>query len=90
MKGNEPNSLYVFEYAGVSDTGEGQIRKADGSLVKVEYSYSTPRLFNYDDLKAAGTVIPKYTASMNNNFTYKGLGLSFLFVYQGGRRYAQR
>ncbi|MFJ1410061.1 SusC/RagA family TonB-linked outer membrane protein [Capnocytophaga canimorsus] len=84
MKGNEPNSLYVFEYAGVSDTGEGQIRKADGSLVKVEYSYSTPRLFNYDDLKAVGTVIPKYAASMNNNFTYKGVGLSFLFVYQGG------
>ncbi|MFK8303030.1 SusC/RagA family TonB-linked outer membrane protein [Capnocytophaga stomatis] len=84
IKGSEPNSLYVFDYEGVSDTGEGQIRKADGNIVKVDYSYDPPGLFNYDDLKPVGTVVPKYVASVNNNFSYKGIGLSFLFVYQGG------
>lgn len=84
IEGSEPNSLYTFDYAGVSDTGDAQIRKADGSLVKVQYNYEAPDLFNYDDLKPAGTILPKYVASINNNFSYKGIRLSFLFLYQGG------
>ncbi|MFJ1426389.1 SusC/RagA family TonB-linked outer membrane protein [Capnocytophaga canimorsus] len=84
IKDSEPNSLYVFDYGGVSDTGDAQIRKADGSLVKVQNNYQAPNLFNYDDLKPAGTVLPKYVASINNNFSYKGIRLSFLFLYQGG------
>ena len=84
LKGSEPNSLYVFDYAGLDNQGYAQIRKADGNIVKIDNTLAAPNLLVFDDLKLAGTTRPKYLASVNNNIYYKGFGLSFLFVYQGG------
>lgn len=88
--GYEPNSIFVFEWAGVDDKGNGLIRRGNGDLVAISPSnyeggtfhpYYTPEIA---DLKHAGTVLPKMTSTMTNNFSYKNLSLSFMFVYQGG------
>ena len=83
IKGFEPNSIMVLDYAGVDNEGYGLIRKKDGSLVQI-----TDRIyrevFSKEDLVSGGTTLPKYTSSINNNFYYKGFGLSFMFIYQGG------
>lgn len=84
LKDAEPRSLYVFDYAGVNDLGQGQIRKSDGTLVAVDNTVNPIYALEFDDLKSAGTTVPKHVASLNNNITYKGFGLSFLFIYQGG------
>ncbi len=83
VKGFEPNSILVLDYAGLDDEGYGLIRKADGSLVRVNDDSFSVR-FAQSDLISGGTTLPKYTASLNNNLFYKGFGLSFMFVYQGG------
>lgn len=84
FEGQEPNSLYILNYAGVNNQGQGQIQKADGTILAVATDGSINDLISYDDLVSAGAVMPKYVASVNNNIRYKGFGLSFLFLYQGG------
>ncbi|MDO4228447.1 MAG: SusC/RagA family TonB-linked outer membrane protein [Capnocytophaga sp.] len=84
LKNNEPNSIYVFDYAGVNSNGLGQIRKTDGTLVEIGNTLNPIYAVTFDDLKSAGTTMPKYVASINNNFSYKGISLSLLFIYQGG------
>ncbi|QOW08858.1 SusC/RagA family TonB-linked outer membrane protein [Kaistella flava (ex Peng et al. 2021)] len=83
IQGFEPNSIMVLDYAGVDDQGYGLIRTQDGSLVQVTNN-SFGEKFSKADLVSGGTTLPKYTSSINNNFFYKGFGLSFMFVYQGG------
>ena len=83
IKGYEPNSLLVLDYAGVDNQGFGLIRKKDGSLVRLDQNSFNVQ-FSPDDLVSGGTTLPKYTASLNNTVNYKGFGLSFMFVYQGG------
>ena len=84
FKGFEPNSLMVFEFAGIDNEGYGLIRKADGTLVPIKDDPFLGSKFNIEDMKSAGSVNPKHVASFTNNFNYKNFGLSMLFVYQGG------
>ena len=83
IEGFEPNSILVLDYAGLDAQGNAQIRKKDGSLVSLTQN-SFGLNFSQDDLVSGGTTLPKYTSSINNNLYYKGFGLSFMFVYQGG------
>lgn len=83
IEGFEPNSILVLDYAGLDAQGNAQIRKKDGSLVSLTQN-SFGLKFSQDDLISGGTTLPKYTSSINNNLYYKGFGLSFMFVYQGG------
>ncbi|MDO5106209.1 SusC/RagA family TonB-linked outer membrane protein [Capnocytophaga sp.] len=84
IEGQAPRSLYVYQFAGLDNEGYAQIRKLDGSLVKVDITPSANDLLTFDDLKWAGHTIPTHVVSMNNNIAYKGLALSFLMIYQGG------
>lgn len=83
MEGYEPNSILVLDYAGVDNEGYGLIRRKDGTLVQLSQDSFSVK-FSQDDLVSGGTTLPKYTSSINNNVYYKGFGLSFMFVYQGG------
>jgi len=83
IEGFEPNSILVLDYAGVNNEGNALIRKKDGTLVPLTpNSYGV--IFSQEDLVSGGTTLPRYTASLNNTLNYKGFGLSFMFVYQGG------
>lgn len=84
FEGQEPNSLYVLNYAGLNNQGQGQIKKADGTILTMDEDYEVRNLISFDDLISAGATMPRYVASINNNISYKGFGLSFLLMYQGG------
>lgn len=85
MKGHTPNSLFVFDYAGIDKDGNGVIRQANGNLVSIDRDANIS-IFTIDDLKNAGATSPIYVAGFNNNFLYNNFSLSFLFVYQGGHK----
>lgn len=72
------NSLYSVRYAGLDENGAPMAYKADGTLVK-----STNDL-DAEDLVYSGTYDPPYSAALTNMLSYKGLELSFMFVYYGG------
>lgn len=87
--GHEPRSLFVFDWAGVDDKGNGLIRRSNGDLVAIsptKYEGGTflPTDFTLEDLQYAGTTMPKYIMGLTNNLLYKNISLSFMFVYQGG------
>lgn len=80
--GYEPRSLYVFEWAGVDENGNGMVKRANGDLYNT--SGRTPGDLQLEDLHHAGTTLPKLVMGLTNNFSYKNISLSFMFVYQGG------
>lgn len=87
--GYEPNSIFVFDWAGVNDQGDGQVRTSNGDLMAISPSIYQGGTFNPQDLKDAdlqyaGTTIPKTVLGFTNNLEYKNMSLSFLLVYQGG------
>ncbi|WP_159729918.1 SusC/RagA family TonB-linked outer membrane protein [Sphingobacterium sp. 18053] len=90
--GKDYYAFWLRQYAGVdaSDgaalyipaegTAEDAMRIIDG---KKYVTNSNLAMFGY-----SGTAIPKWTGSLQNEFEYKGLGLSFLMTYQiGGNVY---
>lgn len=86
LMGYEPNSLFVFDFAGLNNEGYAQIRKDDGTLVVINEDIRPENVFAMNDLKYAGTTLPKYVVGLNNNITYKNFSLSFSLIYQGGHK----
>ena len=74
------NSLYSIRYAGLDENGVPQAYKANGEIVK---SY---RDLEKEDLEYSGTTDPPYAASLSNKISYKGIDLSFMFVFYGGHK----
>ncbi len=77
-EGDPFNSLYSIRYAGLDENGLPLAYKADGTVVN-----STGKL-GTEDLVYSGSYNPPFNAAMTNTFNYKGLELSFMFVYYGG------
>lgn len=77
-EGKPYNSLYSIRYAGLDEKGNPQAYKADGTIVQ-----NTSEL-KPEDIVYSGTYDPPYNASLSNTFRYKGVELSFMFVYYGG------
>lgn len=72
------NSLFSVRYAGLDEKGNPTAYKKNGEIVK-----SVTELTE-EDLVYSGTYDPRYNASFTNTFSYKGIDLSFMFVYYGG------
>lgn len=76
------NGLFSYDYRGLNNRGIPLINVGNGKIVPVYelFSGSIP-------LSAAmysGTTIPKYTAGLSNRFTWKGIDLYFMFIFNGG------
>lgn len=71
-------SLYSLRWAGLDEQGRPQVYKKDGSIAKSLVDVAV------EDLVYSGTSIPPYSASMTNLLSYKGLNLSFMFIFYGG------
>lgn len=72
------NSLFSVRYAGLDEKGNPTAYNKKGEIVK-----SVTELTK-DDLVYSGTNDPRYNAAFTNTFSYKGIELSFMFVYYGG------
>lgn len=88
-EGYAPRSVFVFDWAGVDEKGNGLIRQSNGKLTAISpdlYQGGTflPTQLKHEDLLHAGTVLPKLTLGLRNTLTYKSFSLTFMWVYQGG------
>lgn len=82
MEGYPINSLFSYRYAGLNDKGEPMAYKADGTIV----SGVDSRGLSKEDVVYSGTIIPKISGGLTNQFIYRNLELSFMFVYNFGSK----
>lgn len=69
--------LYSYRWAGLNpENGDPLVYDANGEKVSA--------INDKEALVYSGTTRPPYSASMTNILTYKGFGLSFMFIYNGG------
>ena len=71
-------AVFAYEYAGLDNLGDPQIRLADGTVTKA-LNASKP-----DDIKFMGTTQPKWSGGLSNNFTYKSFGLNLNAIFNLG------
>ncbi|MDR2281675.1 MAG: SusC/RagA family TonB-linked outer membrane protein, partial [Sphingobacterium sp.] len=63
-------SIFAYEYAGLDNMGDPQIRLADGSITKTR-NVATP-----EDIRYMGTFQPVWSGGLTNTFRYKDFTLS--------------
>lgn len=89
LEGELFNSLYAYQYGGMvngypyvlDESGNPSITfDANGNPV----STSIKTITNPDALVNMGTLMPTYTGSLSQRFSYKQFDLNFLFVFSGG------
>lgn len=76
--GQPMGTLYSFRWASLDRYGKPQAYKKDGTVARDTYQLAV------EDLVNNGTAVPPYSASLSNRISYKGLELSFMFIYYGG------
>lgn len=81
-EGYAANSIFAYRWAGLDDQGNPQAYDTDGKT-KVTQGYE---LTDTDAAKYQGTSQPPWFGSLTNTFSYKGLELSFMFVYNFGHK----
>ena len=69
---------FAYDFAGLDNLGDPQIRLADGTVTK------GINAANIKDMKYMGSFQPKLTGGFQNNFRYKSFGLGLNMVYSFG------
>ncbi len=82
-EGYAPNSYFTLKYAGVDEEGNAMVIH-DGKPVAIKGYGVTQRTFTEDDLEHKGTTIAPFATRVTNNFRYKNVELSLMFIHQGG------
>nr|WP_315421999.1 SusC/RagA family TonB-linked outer membrane protein [uncultured Pedobacter sp.] len=77
--GNPYNSIYSYQWAGLSNTGLPQVYNEKGE--KVLASPATLQSIVY-----SGSTVPKYSGSLNSTLSYQNFSLSFLLTFEGGHK----
>ena len=72
------NSVFAYQYAGLDNVGDPQIRLADGTVTKEQSAAMAT------DLVYMGSRDPKVSGGLTNTFKYKNFGLSVNMVYSLG------
>ncbi|EHQ28951.1 TonB-dependent receptor [Mucilaginibacter paludis DSM 18603] len=71
-------ALFAYEFAGLDNLGDPQIRLANGTVTK------TPNISKPGDIKYMGTTQPPWSGGLSNNFNYQSFGLSFNAIFNLG------
>lgn len=77
-KGYPMGALFSVKYKGLDEKGYPVAYKADGTEIKKHSDLAK------EDLEYSGTYYAPYNAALTNTFSWKGIDLSFMFVYSGG------
>ena len=70
--------LFAYDYVGLNENGDPQIRLADGTIT------SEPNVTKPEDIKFMGTSQPKWNGGFGNTFQYKNLSLNVNTVFSLG------
>lgn len=71
-KGERVGTFYTYRYAGVDDGGNWLVYNKDNEVIPISEAKE-------HDKAVTGNGLPKFTASLNNTFTYKNFDLSLYF-----------
>lgn len=75
------NSLFSYQYKGLSSIGQPQWLKSDGTLSSIALTGNDLSAMVY-----SGSTDPKINMTLDNEVHYKGFSLNILMVYYGGQR----
>lgn len=78
LEGYPAFSMFAYDFVGLDNQGDPQIRLNDGTITK------TPGVALAKDVKYMGTILPKWTGGFSNMFRYKNFQLSANAVYSLG------
>lgn len=78
--GNPFNSIYGYQYAGLTEDGLPQVYDAQGE----KQSQSQP--MDLESIVYLGNRVPTFSGSLSTNLTWKNLTLSALFMFEGGHQ----
>lgn len=78
LPGYSLNSLFAYQYAGLDNLGDPQIRLQDGTVTK------EPDVATASDMIYMGSKDPKLTGGLTNRLSYKNLSLSVNMIYSFG------
>jgi len=78
MVGYSMASIFAYNYAGLDNKGNTQIRLANGTVS------SDPNIAKPEDVIYMGTYIPVYNGGFTNTFRYKALSLTANMIYSLG------
>lgn len=78
LAGYTAYALFAYQFAGLDNLGDPQIRLADGTVTKA-LNVSKPA-----DIKYMGTTQPPWSGGFLNNFNYKSFGLGLNAVFNLG------
>lgn len=78
LVGHPAFTVFAYNYAGLNDSGDPQIKKADGTIT------SGPNESTAQDVVYKGTSQPVYSGGLSNYFRYKNFGLGVNIIYNGG------
>jgi TonB-linked SusC/RagA family outer membrane protein len=79
IEGHAANTLFAYQWAGLSSKGLPQAYSSDGTTVT-----QSSNIANINSLKDCGSTTPKWFGSLSNSFRYQDFELSFMFVYNLG------
>ncbi|SEW44961.1 TonB-linked outer membrane protein, SusC/RagA family [Chitinophaga arvensicola] len=71
--------VFAYNYAGLDNVGDPQIRLGDKTVTKDPSYKTTP-----DDIKYMGTTVPVFNGGITNTFSYKAVSLSVNMIYNLG------
>lgn len=71
-------AVFAYQYAGLDNMGDPQIKLADGTVTKV------PNVSKPEDVKFMGTYQPVWSGGLSNMFNYKNFGLSINTIFNLG------
>ena len=78
-KGFPVNSLFSYQYKGLTAIGQPQWLKSDGTLSTIALTSNDMNAMVY-----SGSITPKLNVNLTSELHYKGFGLYILAVYYGG------
>ena len=78
VEGQSAFTVYAYDFAGLDNLGDPQIRLADGTISK------DPQAGLAEDVRYMGTYLPKVTGGFSNTFGFKGFTINANVVYSLG------
>jgi TonB-linked SusC/RagA family outer membrane protein len=87
FKGQPLNTYVLNVYAGVNPaTGQPMYYDANNNIVyqPLSYQVNPDKTIDFRDNRILGTALPKLFGGWNNQFSFKGITLDFLWQYQYG------
>lgn len=81
VQGYSAGSLFAYRWAGLDKLGDPQVYDQSGNKVKQEKDLTDLKSMRY-----MGTMQAPWYGGLTNTFNYKGVELSFMFVYNVGHK----